>query len=397
MSDGGYYAIKGFAFQFDKTILELFNEPDENTSINIEQIQDISGENFVMQVKYKEQQDYSDNKIKEPVIQLIEEFQKDQTKEYILYCHFRDISPKVEVIGLPKLNNILSLSTGKSKESEKINRRINDLIPTLKNDFITKFKLIFAPTCDAQFVQVLTKLKALHFIGKNDDLAILFYSNIVDYLKRIIVNNTNPTERKCSRKQLLDYIKNGKRLIFDASFKEYKGDQTYFNFIKTKYIKARKNQKNLVILGNTAIDSSVSLSKLIIDIVERHYKNATYDLEPLIFILPDRLILEVKNNLIEHDININDGYESILFKEKLFFQDPIKTKKKIGARLSDSLDKISFKFRILSRTKFEHITNHMRYQMIYYFDSELIKELISSSFLKIDDLNTKQIHDIFNF
>lgn len=42
MTDGGYYAIKGFSFQIDKTILELFNAIDENQTTNIEQIQDIN-------------------------------------------------------------------------------------------------------------------------------------------------------------------------------------------------------------------------------------------------------------------------------------------------------------------------------------------------------------------
>ena len=90
MSDGGYYAIKGFEFQIDKTILELF-KADDTTPVCLEQIQDINTNDFVMQVKYKETQKYTPAKIKEPVIQLIDEYQKFPTKKYYLYCYFLNV------------------------------------------------------------------------------------------------------------------------------------------------------------------------------------------------------------------------------------------------------------------------------------------------------------------
>jgi hypothetical protein len=43
-----------------------------------------------MQVKYKETQEYTNIKIREPVLQLIEEFKNDSTKSYYLYCFFSD-------------------------------------------------------------------------------------------------------------------------------------------------------------------------------------------------------------------------------------------------------------------------------------------------------------------
>mgnify|MGYP001492866254 CR=1 FL=1 len=52
--DGGYYAIKGFEFQIDKTLEEVLNASENNLAIRLEQIQDIDSDDFVMQVKYKE-------------------------------------------------------------------------------------------------------------------------------------------------------------------------------------------------------------------------------------------------------------------------------------------------------------------------------------------------------
>jgi len=84
--DGGYYAIKGFEYQIDKTILELLKS--ENTSINIEQIQDIDSDNFVMQVKYKETAKLVPSEVNTPIVSLIEDFKKDSSKKIHFICIF---------------------------------------------------------------------------------------------------------------------------------------------------------------------------------------------------------------------------------------------------------------------------------------------------------------------
>jgi len=48
--DGAYTALSGYKFQFDKTILEIFENPSK--SIQIEQVQDYGYDDFVVQVKY---------------------------------------------------------------------------------------------------------------------------------------------------------------------------------------------------------------------------------------------------------------------------------------------------------------------------------------------------------
>lgn len=42
-NDGGYYAIKGFLYQFDNAILEIMDNPDKE--VGIEHIQDINCDN----------------------------------------------------------------------------------------------------------------------------------------------------------------------------------------------------------------------------------------------------------------------------------------------------------------------------------------------------------------
>ena len=56
--DGGYYAIKGFLYQFDKAIIEVLTNP--NAIVGVEEKQDIDYQDFVIQVKHKETQEYKE-------------------------------------------------------------------------------------------------------------------------------------------------------------------------------------------------------------------------------------------------------------------------------------------------------------------------------------------------
>src|SRR5713101_3041174 len=86
--EGGYYAIKGFLYQFDKTLIEVLSNP--NTTIRFENRQDIDYEDFVLQVKHKETQNYAPSKIRKAVKQLMAFFVQDPSKRLCLYCHFKD-------------------------------------------------------------------------------------------------------------------------------------------------------------------------------------------------------------------------------------------------------------------------------------------------------------------
>ena len=46
IDEGGYYAIKGFLYQFDKTLIEVITNPQ--TSVAFENRQDIDYEDYVL-------------------------------------------------------------------------------------------------------------------------------------------------------------------------------------------------------------------------------------------------------------------------------------------------------------------------------------------------------------
>lgn len=389
MLDGGYYAIKGFSFQFDRTILELLDSVDDQNFVFIENIQDINTDNFVMQVKYKESQSYADLKIREPVLQLLEEYQKDNNQKFVLYCHFKDKETGVEIIDLERINSILKQSTGKSKEALTLNKRLEAFDQNQISSFINNFTLFFAPDYDSQFEKLLKHLMALSYV-KSEELAVLYYSNIVEYLKRIVLSNTDPSLRKTCKSEVLEYLKKGKRLIYSAAFEEYQGSIAYYKMVKKQFIKPLKNQKNLIVLGDIEVDSEITIGHLITAVCENWYKKATYDIEPLTFVIPDLLSRETKEQVLCSGITFNDGYESIAFNINLFCDSALKIRKTVGGKASDSLFKISFKVRLISNSTFKQWLSKLTPRMVYYFDSNNIPEFESAFFQKIERLSTRK-------
>ncbi len=184
--DGGYYAIKGFAFQIDKSILEIL-KAEESASINIEKIQDIDSDSFVMQIKYKEARAFTPSEIKKPVLQLLEEFKENQDKKYYLYAYFNDFKNYNDFVDESKKITIENLDKILGNQKDEYQRGEKEF-------FISKFVLDFAPDFQTQFEGVISEL-SLNITSSSDEETIFYYANICHFLQGLVVRNENKENR----------------------------------------------------------------------------------------------------------------------------------------------------------------------------------------------------------
>lgn len=387
IEDGGYYAIKGFEYQIDKTLIELLKSDNGESSVNIEQIQDIDSDNWVIQVKFKEAAKFVPSAVKKPIVQLIDEFLEHKDKKYYLYCYFGDFNGYDEYfnkVTLDNLNTILgSLSVNYSSEE--------------KEQFLASFYLISAPEFQEQFDSVIEQIQEFDFC-KSYDEAIFYYSNVVDYIRKKIVFNRGDSiiYRTCTKNEIVNLMRDNKKLIFDSAYLEYLGKEQYERKVKKSFIQPNKRQNNIISFGNLDIDSSVSLEKLVHDIVDHHYQRATYDIKPLTFVIPDQQILDVKKYLIQNRISFNDGHEHINFNKEMFFEEPIINKKVTGRmRATDSLGQTSFKLRLISKSNFKDIEDIFHGQMYYYFNEDSCRSISKNSYIQINMIDTVCIRGLF--
>jgi hypothetical protein len=380
--DGGYYAIKGFEYQIDKTLIEVLTASDHESIICLEQIQDINTDDFVMQVKYKESAKLIPSVIRNPIVQLISEYNSVPTKNYILYCYFGDTNGYSESVDIDFLNEILG------SESKKFDT------PT-KEQFLTKFKLCFSEDFQTQFLDVLSKLQDLRYCNTKEE-AIYYYSILEDYLRKKVVNHppADMANRKVTKNEILEYLESGRKIIFTSAFKEYKGEQAYFRLVKSKFKKPVKNQNTIIVLGSVKEDT-VDLGNLIHQIIKKHYSRATYDVKPIMFVISDDKVQHVKRILIKEKSFFNDGYESISFCQDLFFSGPIINRKKSGTRVNDSLSRSSFYSRVISKSSFDTITDFDLNHSWLLIETNQLPSIDTVNYQIINDLNTNQLLKLF--
>lgn len=297
--DGGYYAIKGFEYQIDKNILEILKQSDINKLVNVEQNQDIDSSDFVMQVKYKEAAKFVPSAIKNPLIQLIDEFKVDKTKKYILYCYFGDFNGYTESTPLDTI-----LGSSKSNYSSKE-----------KTDFQTSFHLRFSPKFDIQLEQTISEIMKLGF---QEEEAIIHHCRITKHLRNLVVNHapTNVTNRSTTKKEVIELIKNDRKILFTNSFRTYKGELQYFKKLKKEYFTFRNVDKTvrIFIIELTGTESTIDLVHIAKKISSKYFKLLSRDIKgesPFIFYrnITERGLVMLKTRLIEDGIVLKDGYD----------------------------------------------------------------------------------------
>lgn len=258
-SDGGYFAIKGFLFQFDKTLAEIIKNP--SISVEVEQTQDIGvGERYT-QVKHKETQDYTPSKIKAAIKQLLNEHKKSPQSKYALYCYFRDRHPQELSLDANQLDQILGAD--KTVYTSK-----------LKKTFLKCFTLVFADDFEAQFDALLQEIKAA-FRLRDKPEALVYHA-----LLRSRVMDLSVLKDRSKRTVTLDTLKaavsENEKIIFDLAYAKYVGNEAYLKLLKKEYFTFKNginipNNERLLIIGADHAVTDGELITIIQGIQSRYY------------------------------------------------------------------------------------------------------------------------------
>ncbi len=94
--------ILGYFYQFDKTIIEIFKQTNDDNVVTIEGIEDIDIEKTdeveTIQCKYHEALEYNHSQIKKAIIFLLKDFVENARTEYkyTLYAYFKSGNEKLK-------------------------------------------------------------------------------------------------------------------------------------------------------------------------------------------------------------------------------------------------------------------------------------------------------------
>lgn len=324
--EGGYYAIKGFLFQYDKSILELLSSNDD-TRVFIERIQDIDYDNYVLQVKHKETAEFSNSKIREPIIKLLDIFISEQSKKFCLYAYFKNQKP--HKVKFKKVEDIKEILVYRDKEkTEALYAKYSD---DILEKFIQNFCLCFSENFEEQFSNVLDKISLR--MGVSRDEAWIYHAIISDKLFKIVLRD-NPEERYITFNELKSYVEECRSLTFENMYKEIIGREQFLKSIKKKYFTFKSpnlnNYERLFLIECNNYENAIILRQIIDLISNRYYKKGKSPAPYICFRNLDKKILnDVKRGLIDDNQKFSDGtyFDGDYFrKEKLRTDDDVKIK-----------------------------------------------------------------------
>ena len=306
--DGAFIALRGYKFQFDKTILEIFENPTK--TIKIEQIQDYGFDDFIIQVKYHNT-DFTGPqkkaKKKTPILQLLDECLKDDSKRFILYIYLKGVPPhKLQFNSVVELESIIGKKTKYKSET--------------KENFIKKFTLIYASDFENQYKALIDRIKVNY--SKTLEEAEIYYSIISSYLLDIVINNppANKESRISSKSEIDKLINKGKKIIFKSAYIDELGRNKYHKYLRKLYFHTSLNSEPLERFFIIEIQKSANIQlvkEIVLFVKSKWSKNNTNRIPdsdrfaPYLYFygISEKELAQLKKELHEEEFIIKDGFD----------------------------------------------------------------------------------------
>ena len=354
-------SIRGYNYQFHKTVLDLLRLDSPTASIQIEGIEDIESlddtSHEAQQVKYLEAQKLIPSAISKPISFMILDFLRNRELKspikYRIYAHF-GISGNVDFLSTDKffkdvLNDLISDGKIVSQSDDKIK---------LEN-FRARFTLEEGPKLESLMAQVKETL-GKKLSATTDEVNLYSYPQAIEYIFNIACNQDS-NQRIITQQQFLIAI-NKKKALFGLWQKLHLGEEKYISHIR-KYIGGLQHSKRreyIIFIDHRTFGLSIkSLAELICNLMEiltpvgklTSYKPVTFVTD-----LDDIERKELKSYILDEELMINDGYEEITFKPDLFSRLPVCNTRAPGHKY---IEKISYELKIVGLRNLEAHKDHL--------------------------------------
>ena len=359
------YTIKGFIYQFNKTLEQVLSEPN-GTEITvegiIEDIDVVSDElTKAIQCKYHETKEkYKLSDISKPILQMLVHYadNKDKNIQYILYAHFSDETEGEKTISKSDIETILKskdksyldyISTLKPPKTKEIQEL---LLKTRKNASEIKAIISYYDTATDLELQIdiekfLKSEKFKFVIGKSFDNLItdikqlletksdftkvdieeLFYPNAIQKIADKSILH-NPDERKINNTNFISDLKKSKKTAITRWTKEV---STYSSLLTKRRNQLKPNLQvnhrlRYFLFNESKIEDFESkIVQFISDYISKyHYKPKLHSKTPLFCIKTDNesLIPQIESRLHQKGVTFQNGLKGNDFFQGEFLREP---------------------------------------------------------------------------
>ncbi|MEN0039024.1 MAG: hypothetical protein AAGC78_18240 [Cellvibrio sp.] len=361
--------IKGFLYQFNKSILEIIMSDDDDL-ITIEGVlEDVdilsaNGEMEAIQCKYHEGIDkFVPSVIFKPLLQMAEAYDKTPSSniKYTIYIHIPSSVNEVRKIEISDLNAALETT---DKNLIKIVNRISKKFD--KNKFLENISLVFGPSLDDLEIEVKNAIASLKIEG--GDVDTLLYPNSIEKVSKIS-SLKDESLRKITKKQLFDYLSSATYTAASVWTLSLKNRSEILRKIKQQLsVSFGKNSRDryFYINKNEIKDYSEKIVVFISNYVGMYYSKPTHLKVPT-FVINDDFegIKDLEHRLYKKNIKANTGVVGNSFEIEYFFKEPIR--KIVRNKIVD----IDFNIRLLALKSAPDAINHKKGDDFYIVCSSI--------------------------
>ena len=266
--------ILGYFYQFDKTIIEILKQTDDNNIITVEGIEDIDVEKAneveTIQCKYHEALEYNNSSIKKAIILLLRNYVNNPQAnyKYTLYAYFKSGNEKLK---LPLNLDYLKSNFLEYKENGKEHKVYEEL--NVDNTNLEKFiKVLNIELIDTDYQEQknnVIKLLMQQFNCTETDAENFYYGNAINEIIKL-ATKSEITQRKINKKDFITRI-NKKEVLFNNWINEFIGRKNLLKKLRNDYFTYTNISPNerifLIDFGN---EKEFELKEIINCIIKNH-------------------------------------------------------------------------------------------------------------------------------
>jgi len=375
--------IKGYLYQFNKTILEIANADDEDVITVEGVVEDVdvlsgSGELEAIQCKYHESKEkFIPSLIFKPLLQMAEAYDKNQTAriKYTIFIYVpnhdygeKDIDPSILESALATTDKTLS----------KIASRISNKFH--KGEFLKNTRIVFGPSLDE--IESSAK-EALEFLGiQGSDVDTLLYPNSIAKIAKLS-SIRDETERQITKAMLNKHLSSATHTAISKWTLALRNRSEILRNIKQQFSSSfsqNSRDRYFYIDKNEIDDYEEKVVVFFGNYIRKYYSKPSHLKAPTFIINDDfEAVRDLESRLYKKGIKANTGLVGNTFEVDHFFKDPMT---KI---ISNHIEEREFDFRLLAMDNEQEAINHRKGDDLYLVSSKIPNNI------ELTDVNFYQV------
>jgi hypothetical protein len=391
MSRAADFTIKGFLYQFNKTLLEILRSSDD-AIVTVEGIvEDIevtsSDAKTAIQCKYHEAADtFTPSIIFKPLLQMLEHFHANQAAgiRYILFAHFPSMTEA------PNQSTQLTYLKGaldtKNKDLNGLASKLRDKVDL--DNFMLLFSMQVGPAFDELVTQVCAALKENGIPeGEIDTLA---YPNAINMVAGISVKH-DPAERTTTRMKFIEILKSIRKTAISRWTMALKTRKQLLAARRAQlkaHLDTNSRLRYIVIDSKGLEDYDTEVILFMKDYLDKYHFKQVHICTPVLCLCVTKdEFQEIQHRLYQKGIISTDGCIGGHFEEQYFFREPL------SSRVSKRERKREFSLRLLRWEEHNALLNHRKCDDLFII-GELNYAVLDTSDVNVEHLATSSFKEV---